>query len=90
MPRKTVKIEKIIEMGNNILMGDFGNSWFRSGVKLMLENILHDSGTYRGFRYLAQEEVPQGELPGINYRDGMPAPYPERFENTDATRVKFF
>jgi hypothetical protein len=90
MPRKTVKIEKIIEMGNKVLMNDTHDPEFRSGVKLMLENILHESGTYRGFRFLTQEEVPQGEAPGIHYEDGLPAPYPERFENTDSTRVKFF
>jgi len=90
MPRKTIKIEKIIEMGNKILQDDIHDPEFRSGVKLMLENILHESGTYRGFCFLTQKEVPQGEAPGIHYEDGLPAPYPGRFQNTDATRVKFF
>lgn len=89
MARKTVKIEKIIEMGNKILQSDTHDQEFRCGVKLMLENILHESETYRGFRFLTQEEVPYGEAPGIHYKDGMPAPYPGRFYETDSTRIKF-
>jgi hypothetical protein len=89
MPRKTVNIEKIIEIGNKVLQNDTHDPEFRSGVKLMLENILHESGTYRGFRFLTQEEVPHGEAPGIHYEDGLPAPYPGRFQNTDSTRVQF-
>lgn len=89
--RKTVQIEKIIEMGNRILRSDMGNQEFRSGVKIMLENILTESGNYRGFVYLRQIAVPPGELPGIHYENesGTPLPYPERFQNTDPTRVQF-
>ena len=89
MPRKTVKIADIVEMGNKILRSDTSDQEFRNGVKLMLENILHETDNYVGFRMLTQEEVPAGQLPGINYHDGMPLPYPQRFYNTDPTRVQF-
>jgi hypothetical protein len=89
MARKTVSVAKIVEMGNKILRSEFGDLEFRNGVKMMVENILHETGNYRGFRMLIQEEVPAGQLPGINYHDGMPLPYPQRFYNTDPTRVQF-
>ena len=89
MARKTVKIADIVEMGNKILRSELGDQEFRSGVKMMVENILHETDNYAGFRMLTQEEVPAGQLPGINYHDGMPLPYPQRFYNTDSTRVQF-
>jgi hypothetical protein len=89
MARKTVSVAKIVEMGNKILRSEFGDSEFRNGVKMMVENILHETDNYVGFRMLTQEEVPAGQLPGINYHDGMPLPYPQRFYNTDPTRVQF-
>ena len=89
MPRKTIAVAKIVEMGNKILRSDTIDPEFRSGVKMMVENILHETDNYVGFRMLTQEEVPAGQLPGINYHDGMPLPYPQRFYNTDPTRVQF-
>jgi hypothetical protein len=88
MARKTVQVSSVIEYVNNMLRNSFGavTSEERLGMIDVLEQILHDTGNYRGYRYLTQEEVPSGEKPGIHYAGDMPAPYPERFKDTDHTR----
>jgi hypothetical protein len=37
-----------------------------------------------------KDDVPEGELPGVNYIDGKLIDYPERFDNTDDTRRMYF
>lgn len=53
---------------------------------LTLEDVLHDTGNYGGFRYLGVDEVPKGELPGIRWD----YPQPEQFNNTNGYRRKYF
>jgi hypothetical protein len=56
-----------------------------------LEYVLHESGNYRGFRYLLAAEVPAGAKPGVIYEGHLPHPDIEkRFANTDNTRVQYF
>jgi hypothetical protein len=68
----------------------------RQGMMNVLENILHGSGNYSGYRYLLAHEVPAGALPGVNYdvnERGVMVPHPDyekRFANTDKTRVHYF
>ena len=62
----------------------------RQGAIQVLEQVLHATGNYRGFRYLRADEVADG-APGINMVDGQIHPDPVlRFVNTDITRVKYF
>jgi len=65
----------------------------RTGLMTALEHLLHQTGNYRGFRYLTVNEVPPGERPGININpidgeilDDMEA----KFANTDHTRVAYY
>jgi hypothetical protein len=58
----------------------------RKGVMLMIEAVLMDTGNYKGFRYLAVDEVPTGCTPGIRRDRGDE----KKFENTDNTRVRYF
>jgi hypothetical protein len=58
----------------------------RKGVMVMIEAVLMDTGNYKGFRYLAQDEVPTGCTPGIRRDRGDE----KKFENTDNTRVRYF
>jgi len=90
MPRKTIEIEKLVNIANTALKYDQDhNNDYRRGVISMIEDVLHLSGNYKGYRYLGPDEVPEGSLPGINVVDGEIPPYPERFYNTDNTRRKY-
>lgn len=67
--RKTIKISALIEEVNRItsVMDDTlspDNVVFRQGMQLFLENILLSTGTYRGFVYLSERDVPPNNLPG--------------------------
>jgi hypothetical protein len=57
----------------------------RLGWNNLAEHFLHQTGNYKGFGYLTQDEVPAGEKAGI-IRAADPA------ENTfpDDSRVQFF
>lgn len=88
--RKTVRVEELVKEANMMLKHSTCSSDVRQGVINFLESFLHDTGNYQGFRYLLQDEVPQGEKPGVNYLDGMPHPnYDLRFKDTDCTRVQY-
>lgn len=87
--RKTIEVKNVLEICNGILKNSTQTEDFRSGVMVLLEHILHETENYKGFRYLRKDEVPEGELPGIHYENGQILPYPERFYNTDSTRVQY-
>lgn len=88
MARKTFEVETLKNQINHMLATSENGPNFRSGLALLLENVLHETGNYKGFRYLLEGQCPG--LPGVNYLDGVPHPdYKKRFENTDDTRVEF-
>ena len=91
MPRKTIAVAEFVEMMNRCLKNSICNGDIRSGMICAVEQVLHKTGNYKGFRYLLQDEVPEGERPGIIYEGDMPAPYPDRFDvtKTDSTRISF-
>ena len=95
MARKTINVEKIKEWANEQLESERSmkdaseiavGRGYRHGIMNMIEDVLMSTGNYKGYRYLGQDEVPKGHLPGIkrNHRD-EPV-----FENTDNTRVRYF
>ena len=89
--RKTADISDIVETANRILAGQWpaNTPEFRSGVIVMLENILMNTGHY-GFRYLTNHELPGNVLPGVRYKaDGSIHSVEERFLNTDDTRRQY-
>ena len=87
--RKTVTVEFLINMTNDICKDSTPDrAEMRQGAMNGLEAVLHETGNYKGFRYLIPGEC-QGN-PGVWYKDGQLLPYPERFENTDKTRVQYF
>lgn len=93
MSRKTFSVDEFRTRINDSLchshMYEHGRPW-RLGLIDALESVLHSTGNYKGYRYLTSNELADGELPGIQYLNGQPAPYPERFENTDDTRRSYF
>ena len=90
--RKTIPLETLIETFNGVLRNSPAESHAqRQGVMTALEAVLHEAGVYKGFRYLLVSEVPEGSMPGVHYKNGVPDPdYTARFANTDRTRVQYF
>lgn len=90
MSRKTIKVETVIDFANHYLAtSDDQCSERRLGVLMMLDMILHETGNYRGFRHITNLETDR--TPGVRYDEntGDILDYPERFENTDRTRVQY-
>mgnify|MGYP006089009737 CR=1 FL=1 len=93
--KKTFNVEDLIQMVNSSLKySDSEYAERRTGTMVILEEILHRTGNYKGFRYLLADEC-KG-LPGVNYAvdaKGTMQPHPDiekRFENTDRTRVMYY
>jgi hypothetical protein len=95
--RKTINVEDLKDFANNQLASSVRyerqkesfegiDAELRKGVMMMLENILMSTDNYKGFRYLALDEVPTGCTPGIRRDRGQE----KQFENTDNTRVRYF
>lgn len=94
MARKTIEVDHIHKMVNNMLAtsyGSYNDANIRIGALLVLENVLFATGNYKGFRYLDTSEIPSGEKPGINVApDGSILEYEDRFADTDSSRVYYF
>ena len=96
MSRKTIKVEDLKNQVNQMLKTSDNNKEYRHGLMTVLESVLHATDNYSGFRYLLENEVPEGELPGINYEvntRGHFVPcddYEQRFLNTDDSRVHYY
>tara|TARA_B100000959_G_C14715664_1_gene514768 strand:+ start:313 stop:606 length:294 start_codon:yes stop_codon:yes gene_type:complete len=97
MARKTIEVEKVKGIANRALEASMRwnetdnkyvpvDRYWRQGVMLMVEQVLMESNNYKGFRYLALDEVPKGAIPGIRRDRGQE----QQFENTDSTRVRYF
>lgn len=89
MARKTYDVEALVALVNGICKDSVPESRdIRQGAMNVLEAVLHQTGNYKGFRYLLEGEC-EGQ-PGVNYKGNMPHPdYELRFANTDRTRVQY-
>lgn len=82
MKRKTFDIINLIDEINRRNMGSTCAPEVRTGWNIMLEHILHETGNYRGYRYLELSEVPAGHLPGIIWgKDEKRTDYPKSIES---------
>jgi hypothetical protein len=93
MGRKTIEVESMLKFANERLawVSEANTPEMRWGVIVMIEEILHKSGNYNGFRYLDNHELPSDVLPGVRRgEDGDALTYEERFTNTDETRRYYF
>lgn len=62
MSRKTVCVEQIKAYANGILAAENDKAAdLRLGAILMIEQILHNSGNYKGFKYLDIEGTEIGD-----------------------------
>lgn len=86
--KKTVLVETIKNWVNEELKGS-GTPEHRQSLRFMIEDVLHKSGNYSGFRYLRLEELPQGtKMAGINIDPTNELNH--NFDATDSTRVCYF
>ena len=90
MARKNYPVKSLIADVNRICKdSDPAAIDMRCGAINVLEHVLHETGNYRGFRYLLEGECSGN--PGINHLGGLAHPdYEFRFKNTDSTRVQYF
>ena len=90
--KKTIKVEDIVnslnwQLANSHLTHEANGG--RAAMMMFVEDILHKTGNYHGFRYLEQHEVPNGCRPGIQPKVTEGNVEKDRFLNTDPTRVRY-
>jgi hypothetical protein len=90
--RKTVDVAYLLDTVNHALANSVEcYDERRSGMISLLESALHESGNYKGYRYLHEDEIPSGGKPGIRVdANGENLPYPDRFVDTDDTRRSYY
>lgn len=87
--RKTFDVAELVNLVNGICKdSDPEYAERRQGAMNVLECILHQTGNYKGFRYLMNGQCSGN--PGVRYKDGNILDYPARFEDTDRTRVMYY
>jgi len=85
--KKTIHVDEITAMANELLAYDSHNKEFRQGVSVLIEAILHRTNNYRGYRFLTQNETFTDVLPGTREFNKETGRF--NFENTDNTRIKY-
>ena len=63
--RKTIEVGTLLHRLNYFLANDRGSADQREIMASFVEGILHDSGNYRGYRYI---DGPDGEVDGLGTR----------------------
>lgn len=80
--KKTVSVLTLIEIVNRLNKHSTCPVETRKGWNTLLDEVLHKTGNYNGYAYLACQDVPRGELPGIEHT--------AKFNNyPDVTRRKY-
>ena len=85
MGRKTFEVAALKEMINVSLADSSRSPDAREQLGNVLSSMLMKSNNYNSFRYLAENEVPKGQLPGIRTGDTA-----VQFVNVDKSRVCYF
>lgn len=63
--RKTIEVERVKELANKFLdLSSNCQTNERIGVAGLLENILHETGNYKGFNYISGKGIIHDERPG--------------------------
>jgi hypothetical protein len=94
MTRKTIDRKTLIQSVNSALKVDEtenprNNVDFRQGIICAANSILHESGNYKGFGYLAPDDLDNTDnIPGVNHMfwEGT---LDSAFLDTDKTRIYF-
>ena len=91
--RKTFDIAELTTMVNDICQYSVNESKdIRRGAMNVLEEVLHRTGNYKGFRYLSKDYMEAGYTVGINLDPNgeICKDYNQRFAGTDDTRVEYY
>jgi len=90
--RKTFNVSEFVLKMNDKIARSTGSPDIRTGLMAAVESVLIETGNYKGFCYLTVNDIPAGQLPGINidlYGQHV-EDFEIRFVNTDKTRVNYF
>jgi hypothetical protein len=88
MAKTTIKVDELKSMINLAIASDCSlRSEVRAAYANLLEQVLNNTGNYKGYRYLTENEIPVGFKPGIRTWSTSAE---KRFDNTDNTRVEYF
>jgi len=70
MSRKTISVDRVKELANQMLANSHDSCGaspeYRESITALISSILHETGNYKGFRYLSDSETPAGESFGID------------------------
>lgn len=66
-PRKTVEVGKVLKIANNFLAAKHTTDEERESVCAVIEAVLFETGNYRGYAYLPNENYPT-ETTGLGTR----------------------
>jgi len=89
--KKTLKVKETVQKLNIVLLHSPDKAVeFREGIIFAIEELLHSSGNYSGFRYLSMSDVDSvnNKMPGI--REWKEKEECWNFEDTDRTRVAYY
>lgn len=86
MGRKTFNVDTFKDQINKAIAASVVTADYRKGFIDALELVLHDTGNYRGYRYLLNSEVPEGHQPGIRYDVNGEV---HSFDECDSTRRQY-
>ena len=84
--KKTITIPNVVTIANRILSKSTCESSIRTGVSVLLCQILEETNNYNGFSYLREGGVPEGAEPGIIF-DTSPE---HNHKYPDDTRRQYF
>ena len=85
MTKKTFKVDNLREMVNYSLANSDADQLHQlDGMIAILEQVLHETGNYHGFRYLEQREVPDDCFPGIRHEQE------DKFQLTNGLRRHYY
>ena len=86
MKKKTFSVEAFKCSINDRLATSFISDRELQQLCLTLENILHETGNYGGFRYLNKSEVPAGCSPGIRSTNSYDDPQAQFIDTCEYRR----
>lgn len=69
--RKTFEVEKLKAIVNIANMSIYGSKDQRDGANSLLEHVLHETGNYKGFKYLREEDLPTVDHDGKRIKPGI-------------------
>jgi hypothetical protein len=76
-----------------LLHSSDSNQYTRDTMITFLENVLMETGNYKGFRYLIDQDMEKsdyGVVPGRHFTTDIELTIDQQFANTDCTRVQYF